>query len=457
MNDHYVCIKVDREERPDVDAIYMSAVQALTGSGGWPMSVWLTPDARAVLRRHLLPAARRRARRAPRLPDRAARACTTTYRADPDRGASARPPRWWARSASAWRRAPRAGAAPSAPPASLIADTVDGLQAAFDDRDGGAAARAEVPVEHAGPPAAARHRAHGRRRGAAHGDADAGEDGGGRHVRPARRRLPPLLDRRALAGAALREDAVRQRAAGRGVRRGVPGDRARRLRARRARDARLRAARDDRARGRLLFGDRRRLGGPDGKSEEGEVLRLVGGGDPAACWAPAPRPSASSATTASPPAATSRARTSSHVAAPTPTTDEQAALAAAARGAVRGAAPARAAAAARREDPGRLERPDDLGGWRWRGRILGEPRYVEAAARAADVRARPHAPGRAARAQLQGRRAGRRRLPRGLRVRRARVCSICYEATFERRWLARRVALADETERLFADRRAAGS
>jgi uncharacterized protein YyaL (SSP411 family) len=43
MNQHYVCIKVDREERPDVDAIYMTAVQALTGSGGWPMSVWLTP------------------------------------------------------------------------------------------------------------------------------------------------------------------------------------------------------------------------------------------------------------------------------------------------------------------------------------------------------------------------------------------------------------------------------
>ncbi len=40
----YIAIKVDREERPDVDAIYMSAVQALTGGGGWPMTVWLTPD-----------------------------------------------------------------------------------------------------------------------------------------------------------------------------------------------------------------------------------------------------------------------------------------------------------------------------------------------------------------------------------------------------------------------------
>ena len=44
MNDNFVNIKVDREERPDVDALYMDAVQALTGSGGWPMSVFLTPD-----------------------------------------------------------------------------------------------------------------------------------------------------------------------------------------------------------------------------------------------------------------------------------------------------------------------------------------------------------------------------------------------------------------------------
>ncbi|MGD8702523.1 MAG: thioredoxin domain-containing protein, partial [Desulfosarcina sp.] len=44
INDHYIAVKVDREERPDVDAIYMSAVQAITGRGGWPMTVWLTPD-----------------------------------------------------------------------------------------------------------------------------------------------------------------------------------------------------------------------------------------------------------------------------------------------------------------------------------------------------------------------------------------------------------------------------
>ena len=44
LNAHFVSIKVDREERPDLDDLYMDAVQALTGRGGWPMSVWLTPD-----------------------------------------------------------------------------------------------------------------------------------------------------------------------------------------------------------------------------------------------------------------------------------------------------------------------------------------------------------------------------------------------------------------------------
>ena len=44
MNEHFVNVKVDREERPDVDMTYMTFVQASTGQGGWPMSVWLTPD-----------------------------------------------------------------------------------------------------------------------------------------------------------------------------------------------------------------------------------------------------------------------------------------------------------------------------------------------------------------------------------------------------------------------------
>src|SRR5258708_28686867 len=44
MNEHLVSIKVDREERPDVDSVYMTATQAMTGQGGWPMTVFMTPD-----------------------------------------------------------------------------------------------------------------------------------------------------------------------------------------------------------------------------------------------------------------------------------------------------------------------------------------------------------------------------------------------------------------------------
>ena len=44
MNEHFVPVKVDREERPDVDTIYMGAVQAMTGHGGWPLNVFVDPD-----------------------------------------------------------------------------------------------------------------------------------------------------------------------------------------------------------------------------------------------------------------------------------------------------------------------------------------------------------------------------------------------------------------------------
>ena len=46
MNDIFINIKIDREERPDIDHIYMDAVQAMTGSGGWPLNVFLTPEAK---------------------------------------------------------------------------------------------------------------------------------------------------------------------------------------------------------------------------------------------------------------------------------------------------------------------------------------------------------------------------------------------------------------------------
>jgi len=44
LNRDFIPVKVDREERPDVDRVYMTAVQAITGQGGWPLSVWVTPE-----------------------------------------------------------------------------------------------------------------------------------------------------------------------------------------------------------------------------------------------------------------------------------------------------------------------------------------------------------------------------------------------------------------------------
>ncbi len=122
LNANFVSIKVDREERPDLDAIYMDAVQALTGSGGWPMSVFLTPDGRPFYggtyfpntRRHGLPsfrdvleavaggvaraARRRRARRRPGWP----RDSRATVRLGRRRRLPSMPPSWTRRSRP-WR------------------------------------------------------------------------------------------------------------------------------------------------------------------------------------------------------------------------------------------------------------------------------------------------------------------------------------------------------------------
>ncbi|MBK8499827.1 MAG: thioredoxin domain-containing protein [Flavobacteriales bacterium] len=76
MNDHYVCVKVDREERPDVDQVYMAAVQLITGQGGWPLNCFALPDGRPVYGGTYFP------------PPQWTRVLTdlhTTWKSDPDR------------------------------------------------------------------------------------------------------------------------------------------------------------------------------------------------------------------------------------------------------------------------------------------------------------------------------------------------------------------------------------
>jgi len=56
LNEKFVPVKVDREERPDVDSTFMTVSQLVTGGGGWPLSAWCTPRGEAVLCGDLLPA-----------------------------------------------------------------------------------------------------------------------------------------------------------------------------------------------------------------------------------------------------------------------------------------------------------------------------------------------------------------------------------------------------------------
>ena len=290
MNERFVCVKVDREERPDVDALYMDAVQAMTGHGGWPLNVFLTPEQVPVLRRHLLPAAG------------AAWGCRAGSRCwapSPRRGTPSA--RRSARRATGWRRGCAGGAllTPSEQPleGASLDDAVAVLRQRLRQRQrrlGRARPSSRRPRSSSSCwPAASRD-----------GAADAALDGRRRHLRPGRRRLRALQRRRALDGPALREDALRQRAARARVPARLPGQRRCAAAAHRRGDARLGAARDARPRGRLLQRARRRLRG-----RRGQVLRLDASTSCAPRWATTP--TRRSPGSAPPSAATSRAPTSS--------------------------------------------------------------------------------------------------------------------------------------------------
>ena len=200
MNEHFVCVKVDREERPDVDAIYMEAVQAMTGQRRLAAERVHHSRRRAVLRRHLLPA-----RAAPRDAELAAgarrgrdrlarpargdpRAVVADRRAAGGRGAApgarrrARP-----RVAGRRRRRPRARTTTRSAAASTGA-----LRSSRPPRSSSSCCAAPRRA-HRRPGAIGSASAAGARDGAAH----AARDGPRRHLRPGRRRLRALLGRRA--------------------------------------------------------------------------------------------------------------------------------------------------------------------------------------------------------------------------------------------------------------------
>ena len=255
MNERFVCVKVDREERPDVDAMCMEAVQAMTGRGGWPLNAFLSPE--------LVPF------------------YAGTY-FPPESG----------RGMPSWRMVLEAVAdAWTERRDQIRRQGADILRVAVGEHPARALARAD--------PRRARGRRH-RRRSRAHTTARTAASGPppkfpqasvielllvrgeremslhtleamarGGYLRPGRRRVRALRRRRDLDGPPLREDALRQRAAGAGLPARVAGLGQRSLRARLPRDARLGAARDAWPRGRVLLGARRRL-----RRSRGEVLRV---------------------------------------------------------------------------------------------------------------------------------------------------------------------------------------
>ena len=206
MNEHYIYIKVDREERPDIDSLYMTAVQAMSGQGGWPLNVFTDPGWHAVLRRNLLaaggpdghavvPAGARCGRRDVGLEagrNRPAR------RADPgDAGAAT----YGVRSMAGMSTL------------ESIERAVEHLGGQFDPLNGGFGGAPKFPqapvlefllrAQHLLNDHQPLDMAVGNAR----------KDGPRRYLRPDRRRISPVCGRQCVAGPAFREDALRQRPA----------------------------------------------------------------------------------------------------------------------------------------------------------------------------------------------------------------------------------------------------
>ena len=201
MNDSFVNIKVDREERPDIDAVYMSATQAMTGQGGWPMTVFMTPAASRSCRRTYFPRARF-TQLVTAVADVAAEQGPDPERVGADqRSLAEQPP-----PCPAWRA--------GAPSCAGRADVAGGGRAPGRVRPGNGGFGGAPKF----PPSMVlefllRHDARAGSARPVDGRADLRGDGARRHVRPARRRLRQVQRGRELDRAALREDALRQRAA----------------------------------------------------------------------------------------------------------------------------------------------------------------------------------------------------------------------------------------------------
>ena len=217
MNQHFVYIKVDREERPDLDDIYMTVCQLMTRRGGWPLTVLLTPEQRPFYVGTYFPPVERYGR--PGFRQRAPRPLPEAWREQREDDREAGAESWHGAIAQTGEPLPPQGRCRTH---RLVARRRATLAARFDRRTGASAAHPSSPTRWPWISCCAR-KAHRRRPlPATSSRSRCALHGRGRHLRPTGRGLPPLLGGRALARPALREDALRQRAAARGLP-GEPG------------------------------------------------------------------------------------------------------------------------------------------------------------------------------------------------------------------------------------------
>ena len=217
MNAHFVNVKVDREERPDLDQIYQGVVQLMGGQGGWPLTVFLTPDLVPFYGgtyfppepRHGMPSFRM-------LLDALSRAWTEKREEVLAQAGEFK---------NGLQQLATYGLGTLVTPVSGddVAAAGKALARALDPVEGGFGGAPKFPNT-MGLALLLRAWRRSGERGAPRGRAPhAGPDGDRRHPRPARRRVPPLQRGPLLAGAPLREDALRQRAAAPPARRGAAG------------------------------------------------------------------------------------------------------------------------------------------------------------------------------------------------------------------------------------------
>ena len=237
MNKMFVNIKVDREERPDIDGIYQAGLQLLGEQGGWPLTMFLTPDAEPFWGGTYFPPEAKYDR--PAFIDILLKV-SEVFRTQPQ---------GIAENAAKLKNAldgmgqPKKGALV---PISILDQVAERILREFDMEHGGLGSAPKFPHSshfeliwraylRSNKPAYRRRR----------GD-EPGEDEPGRHLRSSRRRLRTLCHRPEMAGAAFREDALRQRAIDRDADAGVAGDAQPPVRAARRGDRAMAGARDDR-------------------------------------------------------------------------------------------------------------------------------------------------------------------------------------------------------------------